>query len=277
MEYGYPQTTDLYLQDCGVKRCEATKTMCCPVCSEYVLNFVTDGKGSLHTEHQSFPLRKGQMFLLNPGERNYGISAKGWGSLSYMWASFNGGIAKSLVERIGLFSSQPVCTLPVPLENVTDMMKKLVKTQGGTLPDEIRRVGYLYRLLSILLASQQPVRQKRTVHEYSSKTYALYAREYLKNNYSHTTITELAGRIGIDRSYLHHVFKKYFHMSPQEYLISLRLEAAAGLLETTKDGISRAALEAGYEDSMQFSKIFKKHYGLSPSQYRDKAAKGRNY
>lgn len=276
MEHGYHQTTDLYLHDCGIKRCEAKETTYHLASKEYILHIMLAGNGSLRMNDQCFTLGEGQMFLFFPDGKDYVIATEGWSSLSYMWVSFNGGKAKSIMQRIGLFSTQPVCTLPVPMKNVAEIMKKLIRADGNTLSDHIRGVGYLYRLLGVLLAPQQAACSKRASHEYSSKTYALYAKEYIKNNYSHTTITDIAGQIGIDRSYLHHVFKKYFHMPPQEFLMVCRLEAAASLLKTTRVNICQIAREVGYEDSMQFSKIFKKYYGCSPKHYRDNVIQERS-
>ena len=51
------------------------------------------------------------------------------------------------------------------------------------------------------------------------------------------------------------------------HLINIRLERAKELLEQGQTGsIQEVAAAVGYEDAYHFSKLFKKRYGISPSQ-----------
>jgi AraC-like DNA-binding protein len=52
------------------------------------------------------------------------------------------------------------------------------------------------------------------------------------------------------------------------YLIERRMEEAAMLLETSDHGIAEVADRVGYDTASAFSKLFARHYGLSPSRYR---------
>ena len=57
-------------------------------------------------------------------------------------------------------------------------------------------------------------------------------------------------------------------MSPQAFLIQVRLEQAALLLRETDLSIGSVAQSAGYNDALSFSKAFRQKYGLSPSEYK---------
>jgi AraC-like DNA-binding protein len=54
----------------------------------------------------------------------------------------------------------------------------------------------------------------------------------------------------------------------QRYLIARRMTEAAFLLESSDEAIARIACRVGYETSAAFSKLFQRHYGLSPGRYR---------
>ena len=82
-------------------------------------------------------------------------------------------------------------------------------------------------------------------------------------------INELAGYIGVNRSYLTSSFKKSIGCSPQEYLVNLRMEKAREMLRNTGMQINAIAASVGYHDQLAFSKIFKQHYGVSPKAYRE--------
>ena len=81
-------------------------------------------------------------------------------------------------------------------------------------------------------------------------------------------ISEIASHIGIDRSYLSNIFKSTLELSPQEYLMTLRMDRAAELLENTDDKIPSIASAVGYSDPLTFTKMFKRIKGMSPSDWR---------
>ena len=64
------------------------------------------------------------------------------------------------------------------------------------------------------------------------------------------------------------LFSKEMGKSPSEYILTLRLERARELLLTTDIEISSVGVASGYKDQYFFSKIFKKHTGMSPSEFR---------
>ena len=57
-------------------------------------------------------------------------------------------------------------------------------------------------------------------------------------------------------------------MSPQQYLISYRMEKACRLLDETDLKISDVARSVGYEDEFMFTRMFKNKKGISPSEYK---------
>ena len=57
-------------------------------------------------------------------------------------------------------------------------------------------------------------------------------------------------------------------MSPQEYLITIRMRRAADLLTRSNDPIRSISAECGYDDALAFSKVFKSRFGQNPSDYR---------
>ena len=57
-------------------------------------------------------------------------------------------------------------------------------------------------------------------------------------------------------------------MSPQEYLITVRMRRAADLLSRSNDPVFAIASECGYDDALAFSRVFKSKFGQNPSDYR---------
>lgn len=68
--------------------------------------------------------------------------------------------------------------------------------------------------------------------------------------------------------YLRKLFAKEVGLSPTAYLIELRLNYAKQLLLTTNHTITTIANMCGYADSLYFSRLYSKHYGISPTTER---------
>ena len=68
------------------------------------------------------------------------------------------------------------------------------------------------------------------------------------------------------------LFKARYGVTMQDYLISVRLEAAAKLLSSGYT-VAESALLCGYRDPFNFSKMFHRQYGISPRDYAAESGK----
>jgi AraC-like DNA-binding protein len=82
------------------------------------------------------------------------------------------------------------------------------------------------------------------------------------------TLSDLGRRVGLGRSAFAARFTELVGQPMLRYLIERRMEEAAMLLESSDDGIAEVADRVGYDTASAFSKLFTRHYGLSPSRYR---------
>ena len=82
------------------------------------------------------------------------------------------------------------------------------------------------------------------------------------------SIDELCGMAHMARSTFHRVFEDVYGMPPMEYLIRLRVERAAALLQNEDASITTIALETGFSDGNYLARQFRRHLGMSPSAYR---------
>ncbi len=72
--------------------------------------------------------------------------------------------------------------------------------------------------------------------------------------------------------YISKIFKEKTGDSPINYLIRVRLSKAREMLTEGRGSIRSISAMVGYDDVYHFSKLFKKHYGVSPMYYRKKVA-----
>lgn len=96
------------------------------------------------------------------------------------------------------------------------------------------------------------------------------AIHYMQDHYQEPITAErLAGIYNCSTSYLARLFKNQLGVGPIEYLIHMRIHKAKQLLIKTDARLGEIANRVGYSDVYYFSRLFKKHTGYSPIQFRD--------
>ena len=93
--------------------------------------------------------------------------------------------------------------------------------------------------------------------------------DYLLSNYKNEdlTIKEIADQSYISEVYFRRLFKEEYGMSPQKYIINLRIQNAITLISSGYFSLKEVSSLSGYSDYKYFSVEFKKLVGRSPSQY----------
>ncbi len=99
-----------------------------------------------------------------------------------------------------------------------------------------------------------------------------HVRRYLEDNYMFDLSLDSVGEIlHISPAYLSAQFKKYQKMNFLDCLTELRINAAKELLADPFRSSAEVASMVGYEDASYFARAFKKHTGMTPTQYRRQA------
>jgi len=97
-----------------------------------------------------------------------------------------------------------------------------------------------------------------------------YINDHMKEE---VTLAGLAEIFHFSPQYLAKKFKEEYGTTIMNYLVQRRIEKACSLLEHTELSIQEIASESGFEELNYFSKVFKKHTGITPSGYRKKDKK----
>lgn len=106
-------------------------------------------------------------------------------------------------------------------------------------------------------------------HSYIEKL-VLQAAEIIRGNYQlyEMGLNYVASMLLISPAYLSRSFKRITGETLTQYMTKLRVENAKALLESTDLSIGQIGEEVGYRDAFYFSKQFKRHYSIAPSEYR---------
>ena len=110
------------------------------------------------------------------------------------------------------------------------------------------------------------------VNEYKTKGYSKLvsnAINYVKLNFKYEIgLSSIADELFVHPTYLAKKFKEETDKTISEYINEIRVKEAKMMLKTTEFKIEDIAYYVGYNDKKYFSKVFKKIYNQSPSDYR---------
>lgn len=262
------QTNDLYIVHCGHQKCPPGYTYNHKIPNEYHLHFVLGGKGSLAIDGQEYCLKTDDLFVIPKGcpIKYHADFEEPW---EYIWITFDGTMAETYLQHAGINRQHPCARSGIPTKIYLPLVQKILNANELTLANEIRRVAHLFEIMALLIEAQSALQGGRKQYDYSSDAYVAYALQYIKANFDHIRVQDIVKYIGINRSYLTNIFKKKLGVSPQQYLLELKLEKGAELLRRTEESVQEIAAAIGYDNPLTFSKMFKKKYGDSPSAYRN--------
>lgn len=232
----------------------------------YALHYIVQGSGFLSYGGGQEALRSGDLFIIPPGiDISYEASER-W---EYYWVNIEGKLVPSLLRSIGLTPEH--CRMPCKTSGtIAARFMDLVDSFYLDNDPELKGLGMFYLLLSELhnvLAGRASLRME------SKRNVDYYIREaltYLNYNlyYTGVTLDSVAKSIPVNKNYLCTIFREKMGMSPMQYLIKLRMEAAAKRFEETDESVSAVAKYVGYKDPLHFSKAFHMFHGVSPTEYR---------
>ncbi len=251
----------LYLRYAGEEVCEPGHFFDA-LRKEYHLHIILKGRGVFRVEGKAQRLGPGDIFVVPQGKENHyqADTADPW---HYVWVAFSGSKAFAYLQQAGFAADVYTRKAGAPTEEYARLVREILDTPNLTHAHELRRMGGLYAILSLLVQSAETWQEGGSPAGHVGR-----ALRYIQCHYHTATVADVAAHVGVSRCYLFTLFKQQLKLSPQQYLIQYRMETAADLLKTTKRRVGDIAAAVGYEDPLSFSKVFHHYYGLSPREYR---------
>lgn len=185
---------------------------------------------------------------------------------SIYWAHFSGTVVPSLLAQLPEGTFKLVLPGETARETVSLFRRSLrLFEQGHTLRTALAASHYLRAIFGCcFFVGHRPDYSKKAVaHDFSNVIRLM--QNHTANSLS---LAVLSREAGLSPSRFSALFRSRTGISPGQYHLRLRMQAACQLLDATGGSIKEIAAQCGYEDPYYFSRIFKTVTGLSPTEYR---------
>ena len=246
--------------------------------------YIKKGKATLHLPNGDMKVEEGNMYLL-PSYMPHAYDCEPGFEFYYLFIFFHQG------ENTGIFEKYDVPTTvrgdhatTLLFENYCTLYPQL-NLPSMTAEDFERHPSYrdyaraymrmkdyeqfqLHGMVEILLSYFIKHAEPRLIIKDDRILKLIgYISEHVSEN---TTVATLADISCLTESHLVKAFRKELGVTPLQYIIKKRIQHAQTLLLGTEMTVSEVSQSAGFTDSSYFVRLFKRHIGYTPQQYRDR-------
>lgn len=234
------------------------------------IEFILVTSGSFHFRLKNYEtiLSENQLAIVPPGQLHYGMAKE------------NGVSFKTLMFDISTFYTKlpaterflkPIVEQKVTFKPWTDhseiiaLIKSIMKDTLLEDPlSSLSKIGKIYELISLLYQHCMTEEEMKPL----STTHFQDVLDYINEHFTEDiSSAELSKRFGYSEGYFCRQFKTVTGLTPMIYIRILRLEKAREMLKNRQFSFSEIAMHCGFSNANYFTRCFKSHFDLTPSEY----------
>ena len=237
--------------------------------------YILDGAASYEIGGRIHHAETGMLFICNPGVTHHRIVGERERMSEFQVA----------VNNLSLKGLPPGCLLPpeddpiIPLlhhsQAFHNCCEDIVMEQKRNDPASPLMLKCLVMKLIVTLLKEKyihtdtNVKSDFTLEKYEKGNIVDAIVSFMNENFMQPiSLARISENAYLSPVYISRVFKELMGESPINYLIRVRLARACERMQQQPDiSIRAVAVSVGYDDAYYFSKLFKKHYGISPREY----------
>lgn len=235
---------DIYPLFAGYEKCAPAHTFGPHTRDYYIIHFCISGKGKLTDRYGTHEIQTGELFIIRNGEVTL-YTADEKEPWEYIWLAFQG-------ENCDIFSTgKSVYTFPPEL--IEKLKENILKNNSSP---------YIYTAIIYELIYHLSLEKNE------KNDIPFLIKSFVNYNYMYEIkVSSLARSFSFDRSYLFKIFKSRYNIGIKEYITEVRMKNAKRFLSEGVS-VSKCAAMVGYDDEFNFSRAFKRHVGLAPSEWK---------
>jgi len=227
----------------------------------FAVEFVTEGRGTLELDGRRHLLAPGTVFAYGPGIRHT-IRNDPQSPMRKYYVDFAGSAARPLLRRSALGQWKTLSVGDVP--SLVDVFEDLAQEARGD--DATTRSLCELRLRVLMLKIEQLAVSGRRDTPRAFATYDR-VRKYIESNFLRlSSMEEVARECHVSAVHVSRLFQRFNRNGAYHFLTRLKMNRAAEMLLEEGLLVKVAAERMGYPDAFQFSRTFKRIYGVPPAR-----------
>ncbi len=257
---------------CGTQKCDPGYSYGPYIRAYTIMVYIHKGKGIFRTHNTLYRLSAGSTFFIFEGEVTF-YQADEQDPWEYYWIGFKNKNdiydIHGLLLKNSISVKAPVCVTEKDTR-LSELYHEIINLSNDDHDaTKIKVVSLFFDIIYIYLTNTDVLNSNIEMYS-DTKGHMSLAIEYIKSYYnnSNISVSSLADYLDISREHTYVLFKKHFNISPIKFITIYRLQMAGILLQTTNHSIADIANETGFADYNYFATVFKKHFEMSPGNYR---------
>lgn len=229
---------------------------------------LTAGELYLFQNDRKFLLEKGKSYFINGNKLT---AQQCENTFSTHWLHF---IPKDLLLHQALLTLPLVVEIPIETIYSNQSMQDIDRLITNNFPSP---KAYYRQAITTQIFLQSLIVTLISEHSWASPELITNmqriepAVNYIKAHFTEPVkLEDLSEQCYMSPNYFHKLFTSAFHTTPGNYITLMRMNAALELLIENKLSSKEIAYRLGFNDDAYFSRVFKKHYGMTPGEYKKK-------
>lgn len=142
---------------------------------------------------------------------------------------------------------------------------------GEDSPHEIERLATRAQVVHWLEQLRNALTSQLEQYSLGKSALIEKARQYVQDNVEkRIMLQDVADHVCISAGYLSSLFKKLYNQNFVDYINQVKMEHACGLIREGRYRIYEISYRLGFENAYYFSRVFKRHTGMTPTEYQKK-------
>lgn len=222
----------------------------------FLFEYVLSGEGRVYLDGKWQKIKKGDVLFFDKDDDQDFHSIK-TNPLKKIWLSFSSDYIDNMIRAFSLKTG----IYSVDLSSLFINLYEISKNDALFNQSFFLICDNLHKIITELSS---------TGFEKNSTSQIKLKNELSGYIYKNTSLDDIASNLGISKTTLIRNFLKECGITPYQFLLLERIKVSKSLLKTTNMSVKEIAYLLCFSDEHYFSFYFKKHVGISPTQYRNK-------
>lgn len=219
--------------------------------------FIVEGQATFFCGGKKYDMKKGDLFFWN---KNTTFRSKGKSGFRYYTIRFFIGKEDKINFLKRLYH-------PENPDYFYKLFYEAIKIYDQrSYMYNIKIAAIIYNIIASLVTSEISKSNSQIKYKTVEKS-IIWLNNNLYNPY--LSIEEIAEKSNISVKHFRNIFKEIYEITPIKYITEKRLEKSKELLYYSEYSISEIAEISGFNSTIYFDRVFKKHFGMTPIEYRE--------